>query len=189
MTKKGYSMKKNLMLATACIATALLAGCAGTMQDVNDALKKVNQGMKAATGTPATASASGVAVGKLGSGSGYQPNLTVDVPKSVCNQAAFLDGVRDSYVMNWQNFVDMKVTTYRNLSRRKDAEPAAKKNFALYQSKVIGTANYSPKSGNYSPSNQCAFQGYTLGQEAGMNLYERDKTALQNDEAPLTKPL
>lgn len=187
MTKKGFSMKKKLMLAAVGIAAAMLAGCAGTMQDVNDALKKVNQGMKAATGTPAAAS--GVPVGRLGSGTGYQPNLTVDVPKSACNQAAFLDGVRDSYVMNWQNFVDMKVTTFRNLSKRKDAEPAVKKNLTLYQSKVIGTANYSPKSSSYPPSNQCGFQGYTLGQEAGMNLYERDKTAVQNEEATLSKPL
>lgn len=168
-----------LRLATVCAATIILTGCASTLEDINGALRKVNGGQ------PATSAATKVPVGQLGNGRGYQPNLTASMPAGVCNQAAFLDGLKDTYAQNWQTFVDAKVATYRNLSQAKNADPAAKKNLSLYQSHSIGMSGYIGRAALNGPGNSCLYQSYIQGQQVGFDLYGRDSKALQGQETAL----
>lgn len=182
ITRQAIAIKPFNRLATVLLVVGL-AGCAGTMQDVNNAMKTMNQTLSGATT---------VAIGKLGDGTGYQPPLTAPMPKDACHQQAFVYGFKDTYLQNWQTFVDMKVTTYQNLSRGKGGDSTAKKNLALYKSRQIGMAGYVGHSSDYPPNyggNQCPYQSYILGQQAGLDAYTRDMKTLSAQELPTQKAL
>jgi|ThiBio_inoc_biof_1041523.scaffolds.fasta_scaffold00229_7 hypothetical protein len=157
---------------------AALAGCAN-LQEVNDSLKKANAALSGATSRP---------VGQLGDGSGYQPVFNIAVPGGVCHQQAFIDGFKDSYLQNWNQFVSTKVTQYTAETMKANASAAAKKNLALYQSRVIGTKKYIGHAMDYKldvssfNANNCPYQSYQKGMSAGMDAVSSDWKALVAQE-------
>lgn len=159
-----------------CGVVIALAGCAD-MQTVNESLRKVNETLAGATSVP---------VGKLGDGTGYQPDLQVSVPGGVCDRTAFLDGFKDTYVQNWREFVDLKLTTHQNLAKGKNPDAAAKRNVALYKKHQIGMQRYTSRQGDYPPDfsgKNCRYQSYVAGQSSGTDAYARDMKALVAQEA------
>jgi len=168
-------MHKN-HLAVSVLLTALLAGCANQLQDVNDSLKKVNDALSGASSVP---------VGALGDGSGYQPNFNVSVPGTVCNRQAYLDGFKDSYLVQWNQFVDGKQTMYRTMAKQDQRNAPAKQNADLYKSRQIGAMRYMGHQADYPPdftANNCAYRSYVAGQTAGLDAVNRDSRALVAQE-------
>ena len=151
-------------------ALAALTGCA-SLQEVNDSLRKTNAALSGASSRQA---------GKLGDGSGYQPVLNIAVPGGVCHQQAFMDGFKDSYLLNWNQFVGTKVAHYTAETMKPNHSAAAKKNLALYQSRVIGAKKYIGHAMTYQldasslNANNCPYQSYQKGQSAGMNAVSAD---------------
>ncbi len=161
---------------------AALAGCAG----LQDGLKNVNDSLKSANAT--LAGAHSAAVGQLGDGSGYQPALNVAVPAGVCNQQAFIDGFKDSYLVSWNQQVGTKVAQYTAEASQAHASAAAKQNLALYKARMIGAKKYVGHAMDYKldvssfNADNCPYRSYQKGQSAGMDAVASDWKALVAQE-------
>ena len=157
---------------------AALAGCAN-LQEVNDSLKKANAALSGASSRP---------VGQLGDGSGYQPVFNIAVPGGVCHQRAFIDGFKDSYLQNWNQFVSTKVTQYTAETMKPTPSAAATTNLTLYQSRVIGAKKYTGHAMDYKldvssfNANNCPYQSYQKGLSAGVDAASSDWKALVAQE-------
>ena len=144
---------------------AALSGCAN-LQGVNDSLKQINGALAGAHSGP---------VGQLGDGTGYQPVFNVSVPGGVCNQQAFLDGFKDAYLQNWNQFVSTKVSQFTAQSMASPKDQNAKQNLAFYKARTIGTKGYIGHQMDYKMdvssfnANNCPYQSYQKGQSAGMD--------------------
>lgn len=158
------------------VVVSVLAGCAN-LQDLNDSLKKTNAALSGATSRP---------VGQLGDGTGYQPVFNIDMPGGVCNQQAYVDGFKDAYILNWNQFVDTKISLFSAQSR--NGVRTAKQNLALYKSRVIGTKGYLGHQMDYKMNlssfnaDNCPYLSYTKGQNGGMEAVAADQKAIVAQE-------
>lgn len=155
---------------------AAISGCAN-LQTVNDQLGKIN-------GTLAGSSAS--PVGQLGDGTGYQPTFNIQTPAGVCNHQAFVDGFKDAYLQNWNQYVSGKVAQFNAVVTGDPANSQARNNLALYRSKMIGTKGYTGHQMNYQmqlgANSNCPYQSYQRGQDAGMNAVLSNWKVLISEE-------
>ena len=159
---------------------AALSGCA----DLNKSLQSVNDSLKSLNGALAGAGSSSL---QVGDSSGYRPTINVAVPGNVCNSAAFQDGAMVGYVNSWNQLIHDRGTMWK-LRVQAGGGTVAKNNAKLYANKAIGTAGL-PLESNYqmqlgSTANNCNFNSFTQGKNAGINASMSDYNAIVKDELP-----
>lgn len=191
------------------MSVLFLQGCAlgyhavnGTLTDVFPNLAaKSNAPTDAATATPVPASTAAISpashtatsphsvvLRKFGDGTGYQPAINVDIPNDVCDRNAFVDGVKDNFVANWNQFVKAQISLFQGQLVKRPLDKSASKNLALYRSRLIGTKGYAPAKAKYAAARKtngadvCPSSSYVRGQDVGIDIVARERKSLVGQE-------
>lgn len=92
------------------MALAVLSGCAN-LQQLDSTLTQIKNVASQQQGSVGVGQSSTVPVGRLGDGTGYQPQFNITVPAKNCrknvplDQQAYIDGFKDKYVSVWDQFI------------------------------------------------------------------------------------
>ncbi len=125
-----------------------------------------------------------IEISHFGDGTGYQPSLKVPLPKSACDQPAFVKGFKDTYLEQWDRFVSEKLSLYQDKSKLSPQNAAYQKNVALYKARMIGISGNLGDGKGYRPVPNCSpFDSYQSGQNAALDRVTQDEKALVSTES------
>ncbi|WP_226034426.1 hypothetical protein [Aquitalea palustris] len=168
-------MRKNLLLL---LIPAALVGCADlntSLQGMNDNLKSINNSLNGMRTTNI----------QVVTSRGLQTTISVDTPAAVCNTTAFKDGAKASYVRSWNDLIRSRAMMW-HLKAQSGGGNIAKANDRLYANKSFSTTGL-PLESNYqlqvgANANNCNYDSFTKGKNAGMDAASRDYNAILQSE-------
>lgn len=110
-------------------------------------------------------------------GGGWQVSERVQIPDDVCNPAAYVEGYKSSYMIEWNRVVVGKANLFalqaKSVNRGTSAEAAH--NLELYRGKVFNLRGHNDQSAQYGPQGlvsqdkkiQCSALSHFKGKNAG----------------------